>query len=781
MTPTLRLSLAGGIATLLASLSLMPVTGEDRWLPPAVVAIVLVVASGRLAERIGAPRLLVPLVQLLVAAWWVVLASAQETTLFGVLPTPDSVRALVDLHAGGFTGINDYGAPTPPDPGIMLLCLEGVAAIALAVDVLAVQLRRAPLAGVPLVSMYAVAAAVVDGGVPWPLFVLLAVGYLVLLVADGRLRVAQWGRSVTALSSRRGTSDSSTLTRSGERVGALAIAVAVALPALVPGLANGVFGRGGGGSGDGGSQTIRTTNPIVDLKRDLTQPEDVQLLTYQTDAAQPEYLRTVTLDDFDGQDWRPSDRPIPSSQRVSRGLPEVPGLEDDVPRRERSYEFRITDTYNSSWLPLPYPADSIDIEGDWRYDVASLDVVGRSEKTRGKDYDVTSLEVRPEDGQLTTSSAPREFARFLALPEQTEAQIGAVADEVTVAAGATTAFERAVALQQWFRSEFDYSLDRRAGSSTDALASFLEDRSGYCEQFAATMAIMARSLGIPARVAVGFLPGTEAEGTWTVTARDAHAWPELYFDTVGWIRFEPTPAQRTGSAPTWTLPPSDPSAGAPSVPAPGSVPADPGAERPDTLDETAVDADALALADQGVQVPWRWVVTGVAVLLALALPAVTALVGRRLRWRRASGDPTLEAEAAWDDLRDSARDAGLGWDPAATPRSAGTTIISRAGLVSTEGELVSHVVGVAERARYAPTVPELDGLREDSDHLRRTLLGGASPTRRVLARVWPASTRDVFGRIGERVADVLDWLDTAGGRVRGSLSRLVHRGGDRHE
>src|SRR5690606_28639518 len=75
----------------------------------------------------------------------------------------------------------------------------------------------------------------------------------------------------------------------------------------------------------------------------------------------------------------------------------------------------------------------------------------------------------------------------------------------------------------------------------------------YCEQFAASMAIMARSLGIPARVAVGYMPGSNVgDNTWEVKVHDAHAWPELYFEGFGWIRFEPTPSQQTGSPPSWT-------------------------------------------------------------------------------------------------------------------------------------------------------------------------------------------------------------------------------------
>ena len=88
-------------------------------------------------------------------------------------------------------------------------------------------------------------------------------------------------------------------------------------------------------------------------------------------------------------------------------------------------------------------------------------------------------------------------------------------------------------------------------------------KQGYCVQFATAMIMMARSAGIPARMAIGFLPGSATQGVWTVTAADAHAWPELYLDGIGWTRFEPTPAVRSGAPPVYAsdLPVGDPATG----------------------------------------------------------------------------------------------------------------------------------------------------------------------------------------------------------------------------
>ena len=141
-----------------------------------------------------------------------------------------------------------------------------------------------------------------------------------------------------------------------------------------------------------------------------------------------------------------------------------------------------------------------------------------------------------------------------AVPEDLPEVITTRAREVT--RDAESDFAKAVALQDWFRQDggFRYSLEQRSGSGMDLLAYFVtDDRVGYCEQFAAAMAAMGRALDIPSRVVVGFLDGTtQPDGRILYTSDDRHAWPEMYFSGVGWVRFEPTPGQRAGATPPWT-------------------------------------------------------------------------------------------------------------------------------------------------------------------------------------------------------------------------------------
>src|SRR3954451_25491380 len=140
-----------------------------------------------------------------------------------------------------------------------------------------------------------------------------------------------------------------------------------------------------------------------------------------------------------------------------------------------------------------------------------------------------------------------------------------------LSAGAPTTDDKVAAMYVYLRSPlFTYDLNGAPTNGRDALRTFLlETRRGYCEQFASAMAVLARAINIPARVAIGFTPGTRnADGDWVITNRDAHAWPEIWFPNEGWVRFEPTPRDdSTDIPPDYSIPPppgSDAESGLPS-------------------------------------------------------------------------------------------------------------------------------------------------------------------------------------------------------------------------
>ena len=266
--------------------------------------------------------------------------------------------------------------------------------------------------------------------------------------------------------------------------------------------------------------------------------------------------------------------------------------------------------------------------------------------------------LNPDDLSVGTAGLDTEFlARFTRLPETTRPIARRFAAEAV--GGATDAYGQALALQNWFRTHFRYSLDVRPGHGTQALAAFLDplgSRSGYCEQFAGAYAALARSLGLPSRVAVGFTPGEQAEdepGTYIVRGANAHAWPEVYFAGVGWVPFEPTPGRGAPGAEAYThVAPAQADEDETVVPTtvPNSVTTGSIAPRPGSDEPLPEFFDPDAGNDRGLSATQ-------AVALVLALVAGTWLVGvpavaalRRARNRRRShGHPDLEVTDAWDD------------------------------------------------------------------------------------------------------------------------------------
>lgn len=757
--PAVRLTMVAAAASILAVLPLLDLTQTANWLAPATLAIILVAAAGHMCRRLRAPAAVTVAVQLVLLTWWIGLLAAGDLAWLGIFPSTEWPRRLDAVFRAGAEAISVLAAPVPVPTSILVYLVGGTGLVAVLVDLTVAGLRRAAAAGVPLAACYGVVAAIEGGGLPWWWFVLPAIGFLLVILAENRIRVSAWGRSVGATASRSGLPATDVLARHGRRVGAVAIATAVAIPALAPALTNGLVpGTGGGGGGGGDGRTIRTDNPILDLQRNLTRPENVDVLRYTATDETPHYIRTVTLDSFDGEVWQTSDRPVPEDQRVHDGLPDPPGLDlDDVD--EVGFRFEITDNYSSRWLPLAYPAQRIDIEGDWRYDTNTLDVVSTDDDILGTEYTATSLDVPFDTEALRSAGEPdSEVEDLTELPDELPDIVVHYAEEVT--ADAEDDFGRAVALQEWFRSsEFVYDLQTEPGTSSSALADFLEDRRGYCEQFAATMAIMARYLGIPARVAVGFTPGMfEGDGTWLVRAHDAHAWPELYFEGVGWVRWEPTPAARTGTAPSWTVEPREAPEASDDVqsvnPTTTPEPDDPAA----IPDEQLSGGGGSTMTEQTPVWPGILAAGVASVALLSLLPRGLAAALRWRRWRKAGDDSAAITHAAWADVRDAAKDGGTDWPAAATPRTLGRAMSAGRVLPEPERRFLDELVAAVERARYAPPGAGLEHAATPAQtrQLCRALRKSASRGRRMRAFLWPTTLTEEFRQVSAGVSQRVD-------------------------
>lgn len=788
MKDRLRLVIAEAVAVLLAASALWPVFEEDGWVVPVVLTVLLVLGAAEGLRRIGLPRVLVPLGSLAVLLVWLVATQARESAPFGLLPSPDAMGALRSLTEAGFRDINDYAAPVPVTDGLLVLTLAALGLVAIAVDAVVVLLRRPAPAGLALLGVYAVPGAVAPDGVPWLAFALGAIGYLGLLLAESRDRVGRWGRLLSGKRSR----VSSPLSSAGRRVGGTALAVAVVIPALAPGLDGQVlrFGSGGNGSGTG---TRVGGDPLVNLQRDLARREKVEVFTISVPqqsaggipgaaAAALPYMRTEVFDQLDGTTWRHA-RPE-ADLTSSDGVIRTPAW-GDPEALSRNVRVKTTDEFRLAYLPVPYGTLEVSgLDGDWSADTTSLEIFGQGRRNASDmEYSLVQADPSPQPSALREARVGTPGARYLDAGSLVDSRIVAQALDEAVPDDVRRQgpYAKALALQNWLSTAggFTYTTDApQVEDQEDLIEQFVLDKQGFCVHYASAMVLMARLLDIPARMAVGYLPGQprneNGQTIFTVTTLESHAWPELYFEGFGWLRFEPTPrTDATTDRPLYAdganLEEVDPETGQdetaePSVSASASASAS--ASRIDRGDAPELDDDVAAAASGRDWSRPVSLLVGAFVLVALLL--LPALFRRRLRASRLAARAGTPAAVAglWDEIADVAVDLGLGsGSRAQTPRQWAGRLTILSGYDVHEGPL-ARLLNAYERARFAAPGSAGPDVSGDARMVSEALYAAAGSTDRFRARWVPRSTWAAFRRtVGAAWVTVSGWPSAVGARL----------------
>jgi transglutaminase-like putative cysteine protease len=630
-------------AALVAALASLHVTlqGISWWLVGTIFVVAVLFAAAAV-RRLLRGRAWPPIISAAVGVALLTLIYAADTAILGVIPTLGTLGRFGQIIEQGITSIVEQRVPATPELGIVLLLAVLMIVCAWFADVV-VAARKPALVALPLAAILAVPLAIKPGLTDALWYLVTAALYLAVL-RIGRPRDSR--RAVVV-------------------VGAAVALGSLLLPYAIPGVEEQPASRTSG---------LRSgINPLITLGDDLRRGDPTLALSYTSSANYPVYLRLTTLDRFTGGTWGP----IVGDTRGDNldAFPFPAGLTQATAVNAAEVDVTVADVF-TNWLPTPYPTTSITgVEGDWFWEPDGLTVRSVDTGARGQQYTAAFLEPRPTSEQLAATTVfPADAPEgSLALPGDMPAIVVDTAHQVADAAA--SAYDKALALQTYLRGvDFSYSEEAPVdegfdGTGMDALAIFLERKTGYCVHYASAMAVMARELGIPSRVAVGFQPGdrrfNDGSNLYEVSTDDLHAWPELYFDDIGWLRFEPTPGRgavpRYGSAlvddPTT---PQDESS-----PTPAPTPTADAADRPDVDDGVPDVAEAESQLLASVLLGLA-IVAAVVVLLLLPAGFRAGLRMLRLRRIRQGRDP---AAAAWDEVRDTARDVGWSASETETPRA----------------------------------------------------------------------------------------------------------------
>ena len=703
------------------------------------------------------------LVGLAFAITWIVLP---QTAWYG-LPSIQTLRAVG--RSLDFVGqqARVRVAPTPALPPLMLAAVTAVWTAAFSSHALAIRAGSPLLAILPPIALVGFADTVLeDGARPFYAIVLLAAA-LAVMFADGLRRVRQWGPVWSVSRTRRlGTS-----VRGSRPVAFAVIAAAVLVPGLLPGFRSDPlidFST----SGDEGAGL----DPFVSIHAQLTDDAPVRDL-FEVQTSEPQYWRLLTLDEFYGDEWRSSDPKGSAGQVVTAPtvLPQAPGFDfpDDTPPA-KNFTFRVLEDFDDAHA-LPMAQTPVEITagdlGEVTWDPTRGQAFLDGGLEAGLEYGISSRVVVPTAAELdqVQDLTAVQYGRWTELPADLDPRIQEIADDWT--RGEDSDYDKVLAIQQHFHTDgFRYDTDVEVADDADALLTFLtQTKAGFCQQYATTMAVLVRELGLPARIGVGYQAGAlQDDGSYLVQSKNAHAWVEVFFEGYGWLQFEPTPGHGThpNSEPGSYLNPVKSSTNSDGTTTssgdPNNLDATGGAECVAAADLSPRERQLLCQVERkpqrgpgdfvplpsagatgasdasGYSVPYRSIFLGLLILLGVLLVVVpVAKSAWRRRLLRRSREPREHILAAYRVFDGEAADLGLG-------RREGETLDEQrarlaAAIAFTDGHL-GRLTAQATRAAYAadpPSPEEASSATRDARGAIRELRKDAGLIRRIVGTYRP--------------------------------------------
>jgi transglutaminase-like putative cysteine protease len=670
--PTLAVSGAVGAASLIGALALCTVVGGfpgNRSAAPILVATgVGAAVTGALlrTRRSAATGAVVGAVAVLVSATATTVPGA---TWFG-LPTATTYRLLHHDASAARASLRAPGIPYHAVPDVVLLAAVAAGMLALVAQVVLVSDPRVPIrrsdrrlvALVPSFGLVVWAAAV--GSIHAA--TALTAGFVVVAVIELALPGRAEFRGRADVRPARNVGRATVIRLSPAALLAVAAVVAVVVAGVSVGAAASTGGSGGGTGSDGPTSELRLLSSVVALER-----RNPSTVVFTATTSVPTYWEVGALTVYRDGTWQP---PAALGAEADGRLAPVPAPSVLPGRTSGRFHVQVT-VGNLAGRLVPLPPDTLAVDAPFGVVRTAAGTVARGDLVGGQRYTATATVPSPVDtnssdtappSDRATGLSPAQRAAAVALPTLPPAIPSLAA---TITAGAGNPVTQAVLLENWFRSgAFHYSLSPTTlPTGTAGLVDFLTiGRTGTCEQFAGAFAVLARSLGLPTRVMVGFTTGRSSPtGTTTVRGSDAHAWPQVYLGAAaGWVSFEPTPSLPSGEStpsdvvgptritapppaetPT-TVPTSVPTGSTVPTSVPTTVPTGPPTTVAPTVPTTApVTATTSPTTGTGATVPGSpggrrtvagsngWLVVLLVVAVAAALGAMGLVLFRRRRRR----------------------------------------------------------------------------------------------------------------------------------------------------
>ena len=628
----------------------------------------------------------------LVAAWTIL----GHTTAYGV-PLPLTVRSGLEMLAGARDQFSTVKAPAAVLPGFVLATVVAIGISSFMADWAAFRLQATFEAVIPGFTLFIFTAALgTSRHRTWAvaLFVAATLAFLLVHGLARSNRAGAWFGGHPA-------NGPGALVRAAVALGGVALAGGLVIGPLVPGPDAPIVKYKN--RTPAGPSNRATISPLVDIRGRLVDRAGVEVFTVRSDSRS--YWRLTSLDTFDGSIWSSND-----TYRETRGeIRTLEALNPSLPVVQAEQEFAIGGLA-SIWLPAAFRPERIRGIDDVSYNQDTASLITPAETTDGAIYTVRSSipTLTPELLASAPAQAPQDVIdQYLALPAiapRVQAEAQRIADPQAAP------YAKARALQDYFHRGFKYDLNARPGHDNRALETFLfETKAGYCEQYAGAYAVLARAVGLPARVAVGFTPGEfQSDGTYHVRDEHAHAWPEVYLHGFGWVAFEPTPGRGAPNATSYTGRPESQdesnNQGTAETTAPPTTAPVPGEENPTTVPDLGGDRNTLDSSgdeDDGLSEFEKaaLMVIGLATLWAAIIPFLHV---QRRRARRKVPGTAASVLADWADTVEVLSAAGVGRRPSETMQEYANRAAASAGLQPEASRALKALAKDAAYAAYAP-------------------------------------------------------------------------------